>query len=133
MRYNGRYYRTTTKVDAGKHAEYDEHFYLDGALCLIAKQDVNSYLLFEAYDEDLTEAEFLCGSKPFPLFQIYERCRGRAVTSGEEGAVVTENLPLYDARKRQFGTVDIAYSVIARSALNALRRPGDGSLPIIGL
>ena len=44
-------------------------------------RDLGGHIVFEAYDEDVSEAEFLCCSMPIPLFKVYQDCRGRQFTA----------------------------------------------------
>jgi len=40
-------------------------------------RDLGGHIVFEAYDEDATAADFLCCSMPVPLFKVYQDCRAR--------------------------------------------------------
>ena len=74
-------------------------------------------MVFEAYDEDPNEADFLCGTKPFPLFRIYERCREEAGSTRTKEAKIEENLLFYDEYNEYFGSIDIEYAVLPYSTI----------------
>ena len=60
-------FRTRTKTGAGKHAKYDEVFYIDDYYQAIKGGGINGNILFEAFDEDELASDFLGCAQPLPL------------------------------------------------------------------
>lgn len=83
--------KTTTKDEAGKHAEWNEEFELKN----IREQILNGEeMILQTYDEDVVLHDFLGASRPIPWQDF---CHN------EEPQVMT--VDLFDKKKKKTGTI----------------------------